>query len=150
MGLEKATKLIGAAIGCRRVDRGDRALDVGLPLVALLVVAHEQLELGVAERFGHLMDRAAGVIERAGMKAAVECPAHGVELAGPRRLEEALTGLLVDRGLELSPARKAVRARDEQLRVGELGGGIVSPEGLEALLGLVAEVLQAGASGQLR
>ena len=149
MRLEQATELVRAAAASRGLDVGDGALHVVWPFVALLVLAHQQLERGVAEQLRQLMDRAAGLVDRPRMKAGIERPADGLHVTGARGLEDALAAALVDMRFELSPAREAVGACDTQLRIAEPGVGIVAPQRLQQALGLVTEVLEIGASGQL-
>jgi len=83
------------------------------------VVAHQELELGVAESLPQLMDRAAALVDRAGMKASIERPADGVHITGARSFEDALAAPLVDVRFELSPARKAIVAREAARGWGE-------------------------------
>src|SRR5262249_54116165 len=132
-------------LGGRGLDRRDGALDIVLPHVALLVYAHEQLELGVAEGLGDLMNGLAGRVRLAGVEAVVERATDLPDVARVGGRERARPRLLVDRGLEAPPARKAVVARNRQLGVGEPRRGILDTHRLQALLGFVAEVLEAGA-----
>src|SRR5205085_6070662 len=131
MRLEQATELVRAAAAGRRLEVCDGALDVLPPFVALLVLAHQQLERGVAKRLRELMDGAAGVVDRPGMKPSIQRPAYGLDISGARGVEDALAGSVVDVRFELSPAREPVVACDAQLRVAERRVGSVAPQRLQ-------------------
>src|SRR5207249_4486072 len=91
---------------------------------------------------------AAGHVGRAGIEAAFERSTHSLQIAVARGLEDPFTVALVDGGLELPPAREAVRAGDEQLGAGQRCRGVLAPDLLEALLGFVSEVLEVGTGGE--
>jgi len=143
--VEQTVELVGPPVGRRLLDGPDGALYLVVPLVALLVHAHEQLELGVAQGLGDLVDGPARRVGRAGVEAAIERAPDRVDVARARGGEDALAILLVDRGLEPPPAGEAVLARDRQLGRGKPGAGILRQHRLQTLLGLVAEVLEVGA-----
>jgi hypothetical protein len=110
---------------------------------------HEQLELRVAQGLGDLMNGAAGLVGRPGVKAAFEGSADGVYIAVARGREDPFAGAPVDRGLELAPACEPVLAGDHQLGIGQPRRGIPSSHLPEALLGFVPEVFEIGAGGEL-
>ena len=91
---------------------------------------------------GDLMNGAASLIGRAGVEAGLECSTDGVQVAVARGREGPFADAVVDGGLERPPACETVLAGDEQLGVGQLCGGILDSHFLEALLGIVPEMLE--------
>ena len=145
MRVEQATKLVGLSSGGGVLEGLDGTPHLVVALVALLILAHEQLEPGVPESLGDLVDGPAGRVGCAGVEAAIEGAADVVEIARVRGGEDAFAVALVERCLESPPAREAVLAGDHQLGIGEPGGGILSAHLLQALRGVVPEMLEIGA-----
>jgi len=148
--VQQATQLVdGAARRCV-VERGDQLQNVRRPRVTLLILAHQQLELRVPGLLGDLVHAASGAVRGARVETVLErLPDRlDVPLAGRGEDTPALGG--VHGGLERAPARKAVMARDDELRVGKPRDRVLlRAHCAQALLGLVAEVLETGAVGKL-
>ncbi len=117
--------------------------------VALLILAHEQLELGLTETLGELVKRAAVRVAGARVEAALEGAADGVQISVARGGEDAVALAVVDRGLEPPPARESVLAGDDELGVAEPGDGVARAQLSQPLLGFVPEMLEVGAGGKL-
>ena len=95
-----------------------------------------------------LVDGAAVIVGEARIESAFEGAANGLDIAGAGRSEHALARDLIDMGLERPPARKAVVARDRELGFGKPGARLPRPQGLEALLGFVLQMLEVRLRGQ--
>ena len=147
--VEEAAQIVGTPIRGGILDGLDRVLHLARALVTLLVLAHEQLELGVAEALGELMKRSAARVTGARVEAAFEGAANGRQISVACGGEDAISLPVVDRGLEPPPARESILTGDQQLSVAEPGAGIARAKLLQALLGFVPEVLEVGAGGKL-
>ena len=153
MGVEQASELVGAAV-LRSVEDGvDRPLHLRRARRALLEFAGEQLDRFVPRLLGDLVHAAAVIVGRAGIEAGLEGAADRLDIAGAGGVEDRFAVRFrrrhpVDMRLELPPAGEAIVARDGELRDGELGLRVLLAQHLEALLGLVLEMLEAWPRGQ--
>ena len=124
------------------MERGDGLPHGRRPAFVLLVLAHEELERGVARALGDLVDAAARAVGGARVEAVLQRAPHGLDVAGPGGGEDALALGGVHGGFERAPAGEAVVTGDQALGVGELGGGILAAQRTQTPLGLFAEVLE--------
>jgi hypothetical protein len=153
MPVEQRTQLLDAAVlggGEKRIDRPPL---LRRACVALLELAREQLDGRLPIGLGDLVNGAPVGIGRAGVEAGLESAANRFDIAHARRVENAFAFALrriaaVNMRLELPPAGEAVFARQSELDSGELGLRVLLAQRLEALLGLVLEVLEAWARRQ--
>src|SRR5215468_5449918 len=144
MRIEQPAELVGATLLCSVEDGVDRLLHRGGAIATLLEIAGKELDRLVAAGLADLVDGATVIVGQARIKSALEGAPNGLDIAATGRGEHALAGDLVDMGLERSPARKAIVARDRELGLGELSVRVLRPQRLEALLRLVLQTLEIG------
>ncbi len=153
MGVEQSLQLVDAASLRGAQDAIGRLLDLRRARVALLELAGEQFDRSMPGRPGNLVDGLAVVIDQAGIEASLKGAANRIDIALAGCVEDAFAVLpggihRVNMGLEPLPTGEAVLACDRALRGGEPGTRILVSQRLEALLGLVSQMLQAWPRGQ--
>ena len=152
VSVEQSAKLVDAAL-IGGVENGREFLLHLRRIAPPCTSRAENLDRLVAVGLGDLVNGAAVGIGRTGVEAGRESAANGFDVAGVGRVEHAFPVELrriaaVDMRLELAPAGKAVFARQRELDGGEPGLRVLPAQRLQSLLGLVLEMLEAGARGQ--
>src|SRR5687767_14710497 len=118
-----------------------------------LDVAREQLDGLMPAILGDLVNRPAVAIGSCRIEARCECTAHGVDVAGAGCLEHAIavaSGWIdrLDMRFEGAPALEAIVIGDRELRLMQLGIGLISAQLSKPLLSGLSEPVEIGVCGQ--